>query len=248
MKMRTIQRGDAGDAVKAWQTFLGIEADGIFGEKTEAATRAYQEKHKFNVDGIVGIETWASTGLQLIDSEGWPTQAECDDFYGNPRGHGGGASHEWETKNLVLYHPPWRMIDEDSRHQISGITVHKRCLDSMARIFEKAWEMYGKSQAEIEKRNLHLFSGSYVFRNIRGSSRLSMHSYGCAIDIAAGLNELGEPYDPKHGLPIEFVRLWEDEGWTWGGRWQGRPDAMHFQAAYVHSKPEKPVDPKTPVA
>ncbi len=62
---------------------------------------------------------------------------------------------------------------------------------------------------------------------------LLLFTYGCALDIASNLNELGEPYDPKRGLPMAFVTLFEDEGWTWGGRWTGRPDAMHFQAARV---------------
>ncbi len=161
----------------------------------------------------------------------WPSQANCDSFYGNPRGGAGHASGRWEAQNLVRYKPPWQMYYEGK--PIVGITIHKKCLDSLSRVFDRAWEMYGKSQAEIEKHHLHQFSGSYAYRNIRGSSRLSMHAYGIAIDIAAELNALGKPYDPKRGLPMEFVRLFEAEGWTWGGRWKGRPDAMHFQAASV---------------
>ena len=163
-------------------------------------------------------------------SGNWPTQAGCDAFYGNPRGRGGGASSAWESSNLVRYKPPWQMFYEGK--PISGITIHKKCLDSLARVFDKAWKLYG-SQAQIERHHLHQFSGSYVFRNIRGSSRLSMHAYGCALDIAAELNALGHPYNPSRGLPMDFVKLFEDEGWTWGGRWHGRPDAMHFQAASV---------------
>jgi len=81
--------------------------------------------------------------------------------------------------------------------------------------------------------HLHIFSGSYVFRAIRGGTHLSMHAYGIAVDIAAGLNELGKPYDPARGLPQDFINAFEAEGWTWGGRWHGRPDAMHYQAARV---------------
>ncbi len=155
----------------------------------------------------------------------WPTQAGATAFYGNPRSRG------WQAANLVLYVPPWKMYYEGK--PIRGITIHKKCRDSLARVFDKAWEMYGKSQAEIEKHHLHDFSGSYNLRNIRGSNRLSMHAYGCALDIAAELNAMGSPWNPRKGLPMEFVKLFEDEGWTWGGRWRGRPDAMHFQAARV---------------
>lgn len=164
----------------------------------------------------------------------WPAQADCDAFYGNPRGGNGGASRLWESNNLVRCIPPWKMIDEDSRHPVSGIEIHRKCLASLSLVLENAWALYGKSQAEIERHSLHISSGSYVFRNIRGGVNLSMHSYGCALDLASGLNALGEPYNPQRGLPVEFVQLFEAEGWTWGGRWTGRPDAMHFQAATVH--------------
>jgi hypothetical protein len=31
-------------------------------------------------------------------------------------------------------------------------------------------------------------------------------------------------------MPMEVVRLFEAAGWKWGGRFQSRPDCMHFQA------------------
>lgn len=139
----------------------------------------------------------------------------------------------WEHANLVQITPPWRCIDEDTKTTVPHFPMHRKVADSVNRIFAKTWEMYGKSQSAIEKDHLHLFSGTFVFRNIRGGSHLSMHSYGIAIDIAAGLNALGAPYNPARGLPMKFVELWEAEGWVWGGRWRGRPDAMHFQAATI---------------
>ena len=245
--MRVLQQGAQGDDVKAWQQALGIEADGFFGSQTFVATRNFQREHGLGVDGIVGPSTWAAVSAKPPPAEEWqrwPAQAECDDYYGDPRGSNG-ASPKWESSNIVRVVPPWRMIDEDSKRPISGISIHRKCAASLTRILNKAWELYGKSQAEIDKRGLNVFSGSYVFRNIRGSSRLSMHAYGCALDIASQLNELGKPYDPKRGLPMEFVKLFEDEGWTWGGRWTGRPDAMHFQAAYV-SRSDVPARPPKP--
>jgi peptidoglycan hydrolase-like protein with peptidoglycan-binding domain len=34
--------------------------DGIFGPKTEAAVRAFQQNENLGVDGIVGRQTWAA--------------------------------------------------------------------------------------------------------------------------------------------------------------------------------------------
>ena len=237
--MRTIRRGDSGDEVRVWQRTIGMRVDGIFGKATEKATRTFQIGHGLPGDGVVGFNTWVAAGVIPLPPADprprWPAQADCDTFYGNPRRPSGapGASGVWENANLVSFIPPWRMIDEDTRKPVTAITIHRKCLDSIGRVFARTWDFYGREQEAIEANHLHLFSGSYVFRNIRERDTLSMHSYGCAIDIAAGLNELGEPYDPKNGLPMAFVKLFEEENWTWGGRWTGRPDAMHFQAAYV---------------
>lgn len=54
----TIRKGDKNKYVKMWQLFLNINADGSFGDKTKAATRAYQASVKLTVDGVVGSKTW----------------------------------------------------------------------------------------------------------------------------------------------------------------------------------------------
>ena len=56
----TLKRGSRGDEVKQVQTLLGIDADGIFGKKTEAAVKAFQAANGLKVDGIVGKNTWAA--------------------------------------------------------------------------------------------------------------------------------------------------------------------------------------------
>lgn len=56
----TLKRGSKGNEVVQVQTLLGIEADGIFGKKTEAAVRAFQAANGLKVDGIVGKQTWAA--------------------------------------------------------------------------------------------------------------------------------------------------------------------------------------------
>lgn len=55
----TISRGARGnEAVKAWQTFIGVLSDGIFGAKTENATIVWQSRNGLTADGIVGPQTW----------------------------------------------------------------------------------------------------------------------------------------------------------------------------------------------
>ncbi|MGM0804673.1 MAG: peptidoglycan recognition protein family protein [Bacillota bacterium] len=44
--------------IKRVQQAVGVEADGIFGPKTESAVKAYQKRKKLKQDGIVGPATW----------------------------------------------------------------------------------------------------------------------------------------------------------------------------------------------
>lgn len=56
----TLKLGDRSDAVKVWQSLIGVKADGVFGPATDAATRAFQTKNGLTADGVVGPMTWAA--------------------------------------------------------------------------------------------------------------------------------------------------------------------------------------------
>lgn len=64
-----LKKGSRGQQVKAWQYYLFIHGynpgmvDGIFGQLTEDAVKAYQSDHNLVADGIIGPKTWASTGI-----------------------------------------------------------------------------------------------------------------------------------------------------------------------------------------
>ena len=61
--METIKRGSRGEDVKVLQARLNLVADGIFGQLTEEAVKAFQKAHYLTADGIVGPKTWEKLGF-----------------------------------------------------------------------------------------------------------------------------------------------------------------------------------------
>lgn len=68
--MNLIKNGSRGDDVITLQKILGITADGIFGSKTEAAVKEFQNEHGLTVDGIVGPKTWAALEIEKDIQDG----------------------------------------------------------------------------------------------------------------------------------------------------------------------------------
>lgn len=73
---------------------------------------------------------------------------------------------------------------------------------------------------------IHNFAGCYNARTVlrRRTGPISHHSWGAAVDI----NSVTNPYgSPPHQHPM-LVRIMQEHGFTWGGRWTV-PDGMHFE-------------------
>jgi N-acetylmuramoyl-L-alanine amidase len=56
--IRTLSLTSKGNDVIALQRFLGIDADGMFGQDTYLAVRKFQKNNNLKPDGIVGLHTW----------------------------------------------------------------------------------------------------------------------------------------------------------------------------------------------
>lgn len=65
IRLPVITIGSRGKAVELWQIIAGVKPDGIFGEKTNAATVALQKVHKLDASGVVDAKTWKA-GLNSI--------------------------------------------------------------------------------------------------------------------------------------------------------------------------------------
>ncbi len=65
-----LRQGDVGEAVFALQSgWRFVHHDGIFGPKTEALVKDFQEGAQLDVDGVVGPRTWRAMGIgPIIDA------------------------------------------------------------------------------------------------------------------------------------------------------------------------------------
>jgi hypothetical protein len=175
------------------------------------------------------------TTFPLLSKQNWPREwipGDLDNFYGDPRGTAGRADPTWVQQNLTTIVPPWAMRSDGSA--VPRITIHKKCADSLTRILNAIWEFTGRDPAKIKAAHLDEFDGSYNFRmNVNSPSKLSLHAYGAAIDLAAAENPNGKPWRPDgRMLPHWAIDAFLAEGWCWGGDFSATPDAMHFQATF----------------
>lgn len=164
----------------------------------------------------------------------WPNQdyQQMCLTYGDPDIDDNGLPDaKWEAKNLIRIKPPYPMVMSWNQKTLGWITVHRHCGQSLFKILDRIGKEV--SAAERERHQLNRYGGAYNFRLMRGYNKLSIHSWGAAIDLAPELNPLGKPWNPDElMMPEKVVQIFADEGWVWGGEWS-RPDGMHFQAATV---------------
>lgn len=99
----------------------------------------------------------------------------------------------------------------------------------------------GNDDAAMEDNN----SSCFNFRKISGSDRLSIHSYGLAIDVNPLQNpciinnkisptagrEFTDRNNIRPGMLEPVVHLFKQYGFEWGGDWTNLKDYHHFQVS-----------------
>ncbi|MDO3644452.1 M15 family metallopeptidase [Mucilaginibacter sp. L3T2-6] len=88
------------------------------------------------------------------------------------------------------------------------------------------------------KKYLTNIGGTFAWRNIAGTHRHSMHSYGMTIDINTTYSDYWEwackctnenaTLIYKNRIPNVIVQIFEKYGFVWGGKWY-HYDTMHFE-------------------
>lgn len=78
--------------------------------------------------------------------------------------------------------------------------------------------------------------GTFNWRVIAGTSRISTHSFGMTLDINVAHSNYWRDdkpdadgiYEYKNRIPMEIVDIFEKHGFIWGGKWY-HFDTMHFE-------------------
>jgi hypothetical protein len=82
------------------------------------------------------------------------------------------------------------------------------------------------------RRYLTPIGGMFKWRTIAGTKRLSVHSFGAAIDIRVKYSAYWRwtkgKYRYQNKIPLAIVKAFEKHGFIWGGKWY-HYDTMHFE-------------------
>lgn len=149
-------------------------------------------------------------------------------FFGNPWNYVDRRG-QWERENIVSVRIPIALpiagMPGKSRR---SIRCHKKIADSVQRLFA-ALKGAGFTSEQL------IFGGDYNFRAKRGSSRLSMHTFGAAIDLNPEQFPLERHGDVDNEQDPKLIEIFEAYGWNYGGlSYPGDSftrDPMHFQFA-----------------
>jgi len=212
-----------------------VGLDGIFGPRTEQVVRLFQTAHGLASDGVVGPMTAAALDAPhaaLVatanppPSTTWPHDdtASLLSFYDRP----------WSNSELLAHvEPPFPMVYREGNKvtPIRSIQWHSKGVTALSTALSLVWEAAKRDENSEILRHVKNFSGSYNYRPIRGSSRLSCHAFGAAIDFDAENLPLSKPVAITD-MPQVVVECFKSAGFFWGGDYTGRKDPMHFQLAH----------------
>ncbi len=85
--------------------------------------------------------------------------------------------------------------------------------------------------AELKKYVLNI-AGTFNWRSIQGTQRLSGHSFAISIDINTRYSDYwqwaGKKYQYHNQIPPQIIEIFEKQGFIWGGKWY-HYDTMHFE-------------------
>lgn len=200
---------------RAWQTFLGIEVDGVFGEDTLAKTKKFQKEKGLEVDGEVGPKTWAAAfgvtkkPIKIVQPKNFkqndPKWEDVLYTYKNTyskkqtigsSGCGPSALADivatWWDEKITPVEMCKLAVDKNYRLKTGG-TNHK--------FFEYVAKLYGGHYCETTSHTYAkkaIENGHYVIVNVGPSRWTSGGHFICWWKISGSTVYINDPYDTKY--------------------------------------------------
>ena len=122
------------------------------------------------------------------------------------------------------------IIAWDTSVTVTRMRCHKLEVANVESIFQDILDGYGLEK--INALGINLFGGCFSYRQMRGGSSWSRHSWGTAIDLDPARNQLHENKKTARFARTEYqkmIDIFEAHGWLSLGRLRNY-DWMHFEA------------------
>jgi hypothetical protein len=139
----------------------------------------------------------------------------------------------------IRYEPFFSKMYGNSQREVSknlrtinwfGTSVQVSTVNNVDNKFEAVMEDLEKLPEKFHK-YFKKTAGTYNYRKIAGTDRLSTHSYGIAIDINTDYSDYwrwDKSMKYKNRIPYEVAEVFEKHGFIWGAKWY-HYDTMHFE-------------------
>jgi peptidoglycan LD-endopeptidase CwlK len=128
--------------------------------------------------------------------------------------------------SAALVSAPW--VTGEPALRITHVNGVNKALQSVVKELE---------QMPAMRKYLTTPGGTFNWRTIAGTTRLSAHSFGMAVDINVQYSDYwrwspefkaGKALVYHNQIPMDIVRVFERHGFIWGGKWY-HYDTMHFE-------------------
>lgn len=123
-------------------------------------------------------------------------------------------------------------------NNLTNVSIgYKNCLFNKNNNASKALENVSKEISLLPQKSISIVfptNGTFNYRFISGTNRLSPHAFGIAIDLKSDSRDYWKWTSRKEGekrlqsYPKDVVKVFEDNNFIWGGKW-GRFDILHFE-------------------
>ena len=191
--------------------------DGIPGPKT-ARARTHWEAGNWRAS--LDLPQVGDQRMPVRVKTTWPTESNVESFFGAP------------GTNQTTVNWPWPLrLSWDLNTTVSKFQCNVKVKDSLERIGADVLAAYGYER--IQQLRLDVWGGGLMIRAKRGGSKLSMHSYGIALDWDPVNNALRATRKTASLAKADYDLWWDawtKEGWLSLGKARDY-DWMHVQAA-----------------